>query len=111
MNPSLQIQVDVRLTTWRAEFSGQTIFVHAFIISSHLKPLSQLQRVFSKFGDEFKGHYWQVLLIEIDFELQTHVLLTKVSFLLHATAHDPFTILKPGLQRHPVPLKDEFGGH
>lgn len=99
------------MTIFKTEFYGQTIFVQALVISSHLKPVSQRHCVFSLFGDAFNGHYWQVLLIEIDFVLQAHVLFSKTSFLPHETAQAPLTTAKPALQTHEVPFQDEFGGH
>lgn len=77
VKPSTQTQVAVSLTIFNTEFYGQTILVQALVVSSHLKPVSQRHCVLSLFGDAFNGHYWQVLLIEIDFVLQTQVLLSK----------------------------------
>lgn len=107
----MQTHVVVSLATFKTEFSGQTIFVQVLLTSSHLKPVSQRHCVFYLFGDALNGHYWHVLLIEIDFVLQTQTLFSKTSFLLQETAQAPLTTVKPALQTHWVPFQDEFGGH
>jgi len=60
----------------------------------------QPQRVLSLLGDEFIGHYWQTLLIEIDFELQMHFPLSITSFLPQTKVQTPLRLVKPELHIH-----------
>lgn len=57
MKPSLHMQDVTEPVVLGSEFSGQTIYVQEFVFSFHLKPLLQLQRLFSLFGEELVGHY------------------------------------------------------
>jgi len=71
----------------------------------------QLQRVLSLLGDEFIGHYWQTLLIEIDFELQMHFPLSMTSFLPQTKVQTPLRLVNPELHIHWVPFQTEFNWH